>query len=432
MKKEKFMISTLILIIGGALTKVLGMVIRIVMTRIVGSEGISLYMLVFPTFSLAMTLSQLGLPLAISKLVSTEEYNNKNVIFSIIPFSFCLNLILILIILIIAPTLSVNLLKDPRCYYPIIAITFVLPFDSLSSIIRGYFFGKQRMFPHVFSNIFEQIVRLTLIIILIPKIMEISIVYAVSMLIAVNMISELSSVLILFIFLPKKLKISKNDIKVNPNNIKDLLKIAVPTTGGRLIGSLGYFFEPIILSLSASIIGVSNTNIINSYGIVEGYIMPLLLLPSFFTNAISSALLPIISRAYSKNNIVYIRKKIKQAIIFSLSIGIPITILLMINPKYFLMMIYKTNKGVSYLRFLGPFFLVYYVQGIFAVVLQAIDKSKYIMTDNLISVIIRSIIILFGSILWGIYGFLISICVNILIVTFLHYLHIKKALKQTL
>ena len=122
MKKEKFLISTIILIIGGALTKILGMVIRIVMTRIVGTEGISLYMLIFPTFSLFMTLSQLGFPVAISKLIAEDNHNNKNVVFSVIPFSLIWNIILMILILIIAPTLAFELLKDPRCYYPILAI----------------------------------------------------------------------------------------------------------------------------------------------------------------------------------------------------------------------------------------------------------------------------------------------------------------------
>ena len=81
MKKEKFLISTIILIIGGAITKVLGMLIRIIMTRIVGTEGISLYMLIFPTFSLFMTLSQLGFPIAISKLVAEDKHNNKKIVF---------------------------------------------------------------------------------------------------------------------------------------------------------------------------------------------------------------------------------------------------------------------------------------------------------------------------------------------------------------
>ena len=52
--KEKFIISTIILMIGGFLTKILGMIIKIVMTRYMGAEGIGLYMLILPTFSLFM------------------------------------------------------------------------------------------------------------------------------------------------------------------------------------------------------------------------------------------------------------------------------------------------------------------------------------------------------------------------------------------
>lgn len=427
MKKEKFLISTIILIIGGAVTKILGMVIRIIMTRIVGTNGISLYMLIFPTFSLFMTLSQLGFPTAISKLVSEDKHNNKNVVFSIIPFSLILNIILMIIIFILAPILSYNILKDPRCYYPIISIALVLPFDSLSSILRGYFFGKQRMFPHVLSNIFEQIIRMILIIIIIPKIMKYNLSYAVAGLVLVNIVSELSSIFILLIFLPKNFVVKKEDIKPAVNNVKDLLRIALPTTGGRLVGSIGYFFEPILITLA--VFGTANnSNILREYGIIEGYVMPLLLLPGFFTNAISSALLPVISKAYVNNKINYVKTKLKQTIIISILIGSIVTTILVIYPSFFLNYIYHTNEGVNYLRIIAPFFLLYYIQSPLASVLQSIDKAKYIMTDNTISIIIRSITIVFGCFLWGIYGFLISICINILIVTILHYIHVKKAL----
>ena len=45
MKKSKFVKSTLILIVGGFITKILGMVIKIIMTRLVGTEGIGIYMI---------------------------------------------------------------------------------------------------------------------------------------------------------------------------------------------------------------------------------------------------------------------------------------------------------------------------------------------------------------------------------------------------
>lgn len=430
MKKEKFLISTIILIIGGALTKAFGIFIRIIMTRIVGSEGISLYMLIFPTFSLFMTLSQLGFPIAISKLIAEDNHNNKNIIFSIIPFSLMLNILLILVIFIIAPTLSTKLLKDTRSYYPILAIALVLPFDSLSSILRGYFFGKQKMLPHVISNVFEQIVRLILIILLVPRALEKSLVFAVSLLVGVNIISELSSSLILLLFFPRNAKITSSDIRPNVYNVKEVLRIALPTTMARLVGSIGYFFEPILITTAGVISGIGSNILINDYGIVEGYVMPLLLLPGFFSNAISSALLPVVTKAYYDNKVDYVKKKLKQAVFYSLLIGVPVTIILFIFPEFFLKLIYNTSYGVTYLRVVAPFFLIYYVQAPLASVLQSINLSKYIMLDNLVSIIIKSIIIFSCCFFWGIYGFLISICSNILIVTILHYKHIKKALKQ--
>lgn len=429
MKRETFIKSTLILIIGGAITKALGMFIKIVMTRIVGVEGISLYMLIFPTFALFMTISQLGFPIAISKLVAEEKYNNRKLIFSIIPFSLLFNIILIILIFLIAPILANDLLKDTRALYPIIAIALVLPFDSLSSILRGFFFGKQRMLPHTISLITEQIVRLALIIIITPTLLNKSITFAVVGLILVNMISELSSIIFLLIFIPNKKTIKKCEIIPDILSIKSILSIALPTTGSRLIGSICYFFEPIILTFALTISGYQSSYIVVEYGIIEGYVLPLLMLPNFFTNALSSALIPVISKNYAINNIKEIKRKLKQVIIISLIIGIPLTIALMINPTFFLKTIYNSTHGGNYLRFIAPFFIILYIQAPLASILQAINKAKNIMYDNLIGTICKISLIFICSLLHiGLYGFLIGMIANILIVTFLHYKTIKKEL----
>ena len=55
MKNNKFIKSTIILLVGGFITKILGMIIKIVMTRLIGPNGIGLYMLVMPTFMLLIT-----------------------------------------------------------------------------------------------------------------------------------------------------------------------------------------------------------------------------------------------------------------------------------------------------------------------------------------------------------------------------------------
>ena len=75
--KSKFIKSTIILMIGGLITKLLGMFIKVVLTRTVTETGIGLYMLILPTFNLFITLCTLGLSPSISKLISERKRNSK-------------------------------------------------------------------------------------------------------------------------------------------------------------------------------------------------------------------------------------------------------------------------------------------------------------------------------------------------------------------
>ena len=425
--KDTFFKSTIILLAGGLLTKILGMIIKIIMTRIVGIDGISLYMLVFPTFSLFMTISQLGLPTAISKIVSEDTHNNKNIILSIIPITIIFNIILTLIIIIISPLLS-SILNDNRTYLPILSIIIVIPIDSLSNILRGYFFGKQKMIPHIISLLTEQIVRLLLIIYFIPNILYKGITITVAYLIGINMISEFLSLIVLLLFIKDK-KISKKDLIPNKKEILNVFSIAIPTTTSRLIGSISYFFEPIIIISLLSNNGYSINYIIEEYGIIEGFVLPLLLMPSFLTNALSSALIPDISKKYVRGDILGIKRRINHVIRISIIIGIIISALLFINPSFFLEKIYKVNKGVNYLRILIPFFIILYIQYPLESILQGLNKSKDIMKNNIIGIIIKIILIILLSFFHiGLYNLIIAIIFNIIIITYLHYKKIKEVL----
>ena len=431
MNKEKFIKSTIILIIGGFITKILGMIIKIINTRLIGLDGIGLYMLIYPTFSLFMSLSQFSLPTAVSKLVSEDKHNNKNIVFSCVPIILLFDFILILIILSSASFISTNLLKDSRCYLPIIAISMVLPFEALSNMLRGYFFGKQKMFPHVVSHIIEQVARMVLSIIFIPKLLRMDLVYAVMFLILVNMVSEFISIIVLLFFMPKSITIQKEDLKPRKRNIKSILNISIPNTSTRLIGNIGYFLEPILLTSGLLASGYSSSFITQEYGILEGYSFPLLLLPGFFTGAISNSVLPVISKAHSDHNKKYIKRKIIQAIAISLSIGLPVTILLFLFPEFFLNLIYGTTRGGNYLKFLAIPFLFYYLELPLAASMQAMDMSKEVMIDNILGITLKTILIYTLSLLHiGLYSLVIASSVNIVLVTLLHYHHVTKALKK--
>lgn len=430
MKKNVFIKSVILLILGGFVSKLVSMIKKIVLARYLGTEGMGLVALVSPTFVLFMTLASLGLPVAISKLVAEETKNNKNLVFSIIPISLLFNITLTLIIIFSAKFIAINLLNEPRCFLALVCIGLVLPFVTISSILRGYFFGKQYMFPHVLSCMVEDILRLIILIIGLPFFLEKGIEFAVAYTILVNMFSELTSIFVLFFFLPKNFKITKKDIILNKQNVKDVFSIGVPTTMGRLTSSFGTFLEPIILTFVLISIGYSNKFIVNEYGILNGFIMPLILLPSFFTMAISQALIPGISKAYSINDKKFVKKRLKLAIFLSLLVGIPATIIFTLFPEWPLKFIYGTTEGTEYIKILAPLFLFHYVQNPLNATLQAMGKAKDAMNGTLQGTIIRTIIIFAFSYLYiGLWGLVIASGVSVIYITIHQYLKIKKYLK---
>ena len=428
MKKETFIKSTIILMVGGLLTKFLGILIKVIMTRNTTLDVISLYMLVMPTFSLMMAISQLGFSTGISKVVSEKKTSSKKILFSILPISLFINILLTIFLILTSHFISFTLLKNENAYLPILAISLVLPFDSLSSILRGFFFGKEKMIPHVTSNISEQIIRLLFMIFLLPTITKKGLVFTTTSLILINVLSELISSLVLIFFLPKTFKIEKKDLKPSLNSSKYVLATALPTTATRIIGTISFFFEPIILTYALTLNGYSTSFIVTQYGVINGFVMPILLLPGFFTNAISNALLPVIAREYAKKNYSYIKRKLKQAIFYSLLIGVPATIIIIIYPEFFLNLLFKSAHGAEYIKKIAFIFILYYLEAPLSSFLQATNRAKHVMYDNFIGILFKTIFLFILSFIPGIglYSLLISSGINILITTIRHLLHIKK------
>lgn len=427
--KNKFIKSTIILIIGGGITKLLAMVIKIALARSIGNDGIGIYMMILPTFNLFITLSTLSLSTSLGKLIA-EKRSSKKVIFSSIPFTMIYNFFLMIILIFLSKFISNTLLNNNITYYPILCISFTLPIIALSGILKGYFFGKNNMFPYTFENICEQIVRLLFIIFIVPKLLNISLIVAISSLVLVNILSEGIAIIVMLLFIPNK-SLDKESFKVDKNIVKDVLNISIPSTGSRLIGSISYFLEPIILTYAMLKSGSSLSFITSEYGIVTGYVYALLLIPSFFTMAISTSLLPIISKNYAERNMRIVKKGLSQGMLFSLLIGCFFTMLFMLFPNYILKFIYNTTLGSDYVRLIAPFFIFHYIQGPLTTYLQAINKAKCAMYGTLLGSIIKNFLLFVLAICnYKIWSLIISTIVNILIVTIHHIIYAIKSFRN--
>lgn len=427
--QNKFLKATFILMIGGLITKLLGFAIRIIYTRMVGSDAINLYSLVMPTYSLLLTIATLSLPVVISKLISEHKTKSIKILSSATAITLILNIIVIVIIYFTKDFIATTLLHDERCSVLLMSMALTFPFVSLSSVLKGYFYGKQKMGPHTISNVIEQIVRIILIFLIIPSLVNKGIVYSVMGLILISIASELASIFTFLVFLPKKFKITKEDLKPDMKTAKEILNISIPTVSGRLVGNIGFFFEPIILTNVLLFAGYSMDFILNEYGAYNAYTISLLSMPSFFIAAISSSLLPEISKYFYHKNYIMVKRRLKQAIILSFIVGLIFSSFIYLFREPLLSTLYNTTKGSEYIEVLAPFFVLFYLEGPLQSVLQAVGKAKTTMFITMVAVITKLVTMAILSLCHiGMYSLVIAEIIDIFIIVILCVKAIRKEL----
>ncbi len=429
--KNKFLASTLVLILGGFITKFLGFVIRIIYTRIILEEGVALYSLITPTYSLLITVATLALPLAISKLVAEQKCRSIKIVCSSVLIICIVNVLFMGIMFFSSKFISYHLLKNEKTYYLLLACTLTLPFISISSIVKGYFFGKQRMVPYVVSNALEQVVRLFLIVCFLPYFISKGVVVGVSSFLLLNIVSEISSVLVFFLFLPKKVLITKKDLKPDLHTVKDVLSVSIPTVSSRFIGNIGFFFEPILLTNILLFVGYSSDFILMEYGAYNAYSIALLTMPSFFVGAVSNALVPEISKFFNQRKFGVVKRRFYQGLIFSGILGLFFTLPIYFFRENLLLLLYKTTSGADYIKVLAPFFVLFYLEAPLISTLQGLGEARFTMKITFIGVILKTATLIFFSFLRiGIYGLILSEIANIIFVVGTNFWKIKKVISN--
>lgn len=438
MTKQTFLQGTLILILAGMITRFLGFINRLVVARLMGEEGVGLYMMALPTLFLVITLTQLGLPVAISKRVAEAEARNdqakvkKILIVSIIITSIT-STIFTLGMLFAAPIIATKLLTDDRTLLPLFVISPVVPIIAFASVLKGYFQGKQNMKPQSYALIIEQVIRITCIALLVKLLLPFGIEYAAAGAMISVFIGEVASLLfIVYMFKRQKTIKVRNKffayLKSTKQTIKELFSIALPSTGSRMIGSFSNFLEPILVSQSLAIAGISSTLATKQYGELTGYVMPLLFLPTFITNSLSIALVPSISEAeaYSNNELIHYR--IHQAIRISFASGAIATIVLSLFSEPILTYMYGTSNASRFLKLMAPCFILLYIQSPLQATLQALDLAKPAMWNSFIGSICKLILmfILASNSKFGMMGVAIAMCVGVILVTLLHLATLRK------
>lgn len=163
-KKDDYIVQGTILAAAVVITKVIGVVYRIPLTNILGDEGNGFYGYAYQVYAIALMLSSLSLPTAVSKLVSArvaagERRNAFRVFVCSLVFAAVVGLVVSLAIFFGAGAVSEYMMRAPLSAYALRVLAPGLLIVAVMAVLRGYFQGLGTMMPTAISQIIEQIIN---------------------------------------------------------------------------------------------------------------------------------------------------------------------------------------------------------------------------------------------------------------------------------
>jgi stage V sporulation protein B len=391
---------------------------RIILTRMLGNEGISLYMLCLPSIMLFISVGSLSLNLTMTKMVAVD--NNLAVLKKGIKIALISSFIVSLILLLIIKPLSNQWLKQPSTFYPILWTIPLISLSAINSVLRGYYNGIKKVNITSLSILTEQIFRILFSVLLLIKFIDRGVVFAVSIAVLAMSIGEIASIVVV-VFKLKKYRPKNNETK---NQTRAILDIAIPVTASRLLGNITFFLEPIIFTLALSILHYNNTDILYKYSEVNAYSIPLITMFSFISAAIATAIIPHVATSSKKQVSSYIT----SSLFYCFLPAIPISLILTSYAYPLMNLIYDTNIGSQNVQTFTFLFILFYLQPPLISIMQSTNHTKKLLTVFTVTDILK-LTLIFCLPFVSNNGLIIALLVSSSILTIWLYIYLKKTYK---
>ena len=433
-KKESIVKGILSLLISQIFVKIIGLIYKLYLTNKegFGDSGNAIYSSGFQIYALLLTFSSTGVPNAISYLVSERlavgDNKGANKIFKIAFITFALiGLTGSVLLFLGAEKISTNWIQIPEAKYSLIALSPSIFFVSISSVIRGYFNGRQTFSVTAKSQSFEQIFKTIFTIILVEAVVIMVKKDTTLMAAAANLATTVATISsFVYIFFYYRLKRQEIGLEIaetvnyKPTRIRKTLKriltVAMPISISSLISSFNKNIDSFtIVRFLKSFMSETEAKI--QYGILSGKIDSLCSLPFSLNVAFVTAMVPEISKLMAKGNINGMQEKAKKYILISTLISLPITATMFLFSSQIMELLFpNAQSGAMYLKVSSVIIVFMILAQTINGILQGIGKVNIPAISFGIGMIVKFIcnIYFIPKPQFGIYGAIIgNICCNI-------------------
>ncbi len=276
----------------------LGFLYRIILSRVLGSEGLGVYQVALSVFAVFITVSSSGLPITLSRTISKHRARgNKQGVHKATTAAVLLSLafsVPITVLLFVLRTPFSKIFSDPRCADLFYILLFSLSLTSVYAIIRGSFWGNKRFFAYSLIELIEEIVMIAMgVFLLLCFSSGIPDTNKAAIAVLISYICSFAIAVVYFMIKGGKFRSPKGEIK-------PMLKSSLPVTAMRTSSSLMNSFISVLFPMRLMAAGYTSSAALSEYGVVYGMVMPVLMIPSTIISSIALVLVPELSECYYK------------------------------------------------------------------------------------------------------------------------------------
>lgn len=378
-KKKSLFNGVISLIIAQVIVKALGLVYKLYLANKqgFGDCGNAIYNSGYQIYALLLTISSIGVPNAVAKLIAEKNFSGNKievakilksalVVFSII------GVVGSIILALSADFVSKNLLNISEAKYSIIALSPAIFNVCIISVYRGFYNGINKVNVAAKSQTIEQISK-TVFTIVFVEIAFLSTNSNTVIMAAIANFATTIATLCSFVYLYRKNNLKNVRCSFETKLVKRILKVSIPISLSAILASLNRNIDSItVVRFLKEYIGEAEAKI--QYGILSGKVDVLSSLPVSFVIAIATTIVPTISALSMQRNKESVKKAGKTYILFTILLALPCCIGMFAFSDQILELLFNNKNGSLLLKTSSIAIIFISLEQIVHSILQGIGK----------------------------------------------------------
>ena len=453
-RKQTFMQGIITLMFSQVLIKILGLSYKLYLTNKdgYGDVGNAISSSGFHIYALFLTISSVGVPNAVSKLISERlsigDERGANKIFKVTFATFSLIGFSSAVFLFINAHYIANfVLAIPEAELTLMCLAPSLFFVSLISVFRGYFNGYQNMRPMAASQTVEQLTKMSISIFLVESICwlfgnasENTYLMAAASNLATTLASFISFIYLVSLYFKERKFNNYNKKKIkgmtNRQILKNVITIAMPMTICALLGAINKNVDSMTVVRSLRTFLTEEQAQIQ-YGILSGKVETLVTFPYSFNMAFATALVPALASAKASGNMETAKKRLSFSLLITILISLPCSIGMIIYAEPILKLLFPNASSGTFIFQLSAMSIVFVtIEQNIVGALQGIGKTFVPIISIFVGAIVKLVVnltlvninpdrFILGGVAGAAFGTLLCHIVSMIINTYILRKYIK-------